>query len=215
METLQEKRDKFAQQVKDKYAEREELMIISEKLKDYAAYTREKEEYDQWVTRKDGLIEREKLTSKRLNASKKLKQTISEAESIAISNLIDKINQHVETYINLFFEDDPMTVEILPFTENKKKVVKPQINLRISYKGMDCDLGMLSGGELQRLVISFNLALCDMFDLPMVLLDECTSNLDQETTQVIVDGIKENFDKPVVMIAHQVVSGIFDKVVHI
>lgn len=213
METLQEKRDKFAQQVKDKYAEREELMIISEKLKDYAVYTREKEEYDQWVKRKDGLVEREKLTSKRLNASKKLKETISEAESIAISNLIDKINQHVETYINLFFEDDPMTVEILPFTENKKKVVKPQINLRISYKGMDCDLGMLSGGELQRLVISFNLALCDMFDLPMVLLDECTSNLDQETTQVIVDGIKENFDKPVVMIAHQVVSGMFDEII--
>ena len=121
MEKLQEKRDKFAQQVKDKYAEREELMIISERLKDYAVYTREKDEYDQWVKRKDGLIEREKLTSKRLNASKKLKQTISEAESIAISNLIDKINQHVETYINLFFEDDPMTVEVLPFTENKKK----------------------------------------------------------------------------------------------
>ena len=132
---------------------------------------------------------------------------------LSIQNLIDKINQHVETYINLFFEDDPMTVEVLPFTENKKKVVKPQINLRISYKGMDCDLGMLSGGELQRLVISFNLALCDMFDLPMVLLDECTSNLDQETTQVIVDGIKENFDKPVVMIAHQVVSGMFDEII--
>lgn len=213
MKTLQEKRDKFEQQVKDKYAEREELSIISEKLKDYSVYIHEKEEYEQWVTRKDGLIEHEKLTSKRLNASKKLKQTISEAESIAISNLIEKINHHVETYINLFFEDDPMTVEILPFTENKKKVVKPQINLRISYKGMDCDLGMLSGGELQRLVISFNLALCDMFDLPMVLLDECTSNLDQETTQVIVDGIKENFDKPVVMIAHQVVSGMFDEII--
>ena len=41
-------------------------------------------------------LEHEKLTSKRLNASKKLKQTISEAESIAISNLIEKINHHVE-----------------------------------------------------------------------------------------------------------------------
>ena len=30
--------------------------------------------------KRDGLIEREKLTSKRLNASKKLKQSISEAE---------------------------------------------------------------------------------------------------------------------------------------
>ena len=47
----------------------------------------------------------------------------------------------------------------------------------------------------------------------MVLLDECTSNLDQETTQVIVDGIKDNFDKPVVMIAHQVVSGMFDEII--
>ena len=142
--------------------------------------------------------------------------SISEAEAIAIGKLIEKINANIERYLNVFFEDEPMSVQILPFKEDKKKNLKPQINLKILYKEMDCDINMLSGGELQRLVIAFNLAFCDMFDLPLVLLDECTSNLDQDTTQVIVEGIKEHFtDRPVIMIAHQVVSGMFDQIVNV
>ena len=103
----------------------------------------------------------------------------------------------------------------MPFKTTKKST-KPQINLSVNYKGVDCDLNSLSGGELQRVIVAFNLALSEIFNLPFILLDECTSNLDQESTNIIVSGIKNNFEKKnVIIIAHQVVSGIFDKVIKI
>jgi ABC-type bacteriocin/lantibiotic exporter with double-glycine peptidase domain len=45
-------------------------------------------------------------------------------------------------------------------------------------------------------------------------LDECTSNLDKETTEIIVESIKDNFpNKTIILVAHQVVSGMFDEVI--
>ena len=56
----------------------------------------------------------------------------------------------------------------------------------------------------------------DTFGWGVVLSDETMSNLDEDTTQVLVDGIKEKCsDKLVVIIAHQVVSGVFDKTIEI
>ena len=108
-----------------------------------------------------------------------------------------------------------MSIQLLSFKEDKKKS-KPQINLHLDYKGMECNIKMLSGGELQRVVVAFNLALGEMFNIPFILLDECTSNLDKETTEIIVSGVKEKYSqKNVVMIAHQVVSGLFDQVIKI
>ena len=96
---------------------------------------------------------------------------------------------------------------------SKKKTSKPSINIRIEYKGMECNLNMLSGGELARVVLAYTLALAEMFNTPLILLDECTASLDQEMTGVVFDSIKDHFNgKLAVIIAHQVVSGVFDNV---
>ena len=78
---------------------------------------------------------------------------------------------------------------------------------------MECNLNMLSGGELARVVLAYTLALAEMFNTPLILLDECTASLDQEMTRVVFDSIKDHFNgKLALIIAHQVVSGVFDKV---
>jgi len=100
-----------------------------------------------------------------------------------------------------------------PFKTDKKGT-KPCINLEIEYKGMECDLTMLSGGELSRVVLAYTLALAEIFNTPLLLLDECTASLDQDMTGIVFDGIRENFNgKLTLIIAHQVISGTFDKVV--
>ena len=111
-------------------------------------------------------------------ASNILKEKIKEAEAIAVSNIMDTINTTVDKYLSMFFPTDPIDIQVLPF-KTTKKATKPQINLSVNYKGVDCDLNSLSGGELQRVIVAFNLALSEIFNLPFVLLDECTSNLDQ------------------------------------
>ena len=88
--------------------------------------------------------------------------------------------------------------------------------MQIEYKGMEADINMLSGGEISRIILAFALALGEMFNTPIMLLDECTSSLDQELTSIVMDGIRENFNgKLVIIVAHQVVKGQFDKVIKI
>ena len=77
---------------------------------------------------------------------------------------------------------------------------------------MEADITTLSGGELSRVILAYTLALSEIFNSPLILLDECTSSLDQELTSVVMESIKNNFsNKLVLCICHQVVSGNFDR----
>lgn len=142
-----------------------------------------------------------------------LKDKILEAESIAVANVINSINTHAKVYLDEFFETDPITVELKAF-KNVKNTVKAQINMDIEYKGMECDLCMLSGGEISRVVLAYTLALAEMFNTPLLLLDECTASLDQETADHVFESIRDNFNgKLTLIVAHQVVTGTFDRII--
>ena len=152
-----------------------------------------------------------------------LSACILEAESIAIQNIVDTINTHATYYLDCFFTDEPIHVHLEAFKTSKKgtqsATTKPCINVVIEYKGMECDLSMLSGGELSRVVLAYTLALAEMFNTPFLMLDECTASLDQDLTSDVFDAIREHYaqtsDNLVLIIAHQVVSGTFDKMITI
>ena len=81
------------------------------------------------------------------------------------------------------------------------------------YKGVESDLDSLSGGERQRVLLAFTMALAEIYKSPFLLLDECTSNLDQEFTETVINGIKDVYNgELVILIAHQVVTGKFDSI---
>lgn len=190
-----------------------------ENIEKYQQYKKNKEEYDSWKKKID-ILQKEETECRKLYASATLlREKILEAESIAMINIISSINSHTQCYLDSFFPDNPISVKLVPFKETKKGnsvTKKPQINLEIEYKGMEADINMLSGGELSRVILAYALALGEMFNTPMMMLDECTSSLDQELTGVVMDGIREHFNgKLVLIIAHQVVKGQFDKVIKI
>lgn len=182
-------------------------------IDDWKKYTEEQIKYTKLKNKVKELEIKEKEDRSRYSAALTLKDNILEAESISISNIIETINMHARTYLDCFFEDNPISVQLQAFKETKKST-KPCINVVIEYKGMECDLMMLSGGELARVVLSYTLALSEIFNTPLLLLDECTASLDQDLTSDVFDGIREHFGgKLVLIIAHQVVAGTFDKVI--
>jgi len=62
--------------------------------------------------------------------------------------------------------------------------------------------------------LSYTLALGEIFNTPLLMLDESTASLDQSMTSCVFNGIKEHFNgKLVVIIAHQIVEGGFDRVI--
>lgn len=186
-----------------------------DKISSYKQYKDNIDNYTTWKDKITNLQQEEKLSRDKYTAATLLKDKILEAESISMRNIINSINTHAQIYLDCFFVEDPISVKLLSFKQSKK-TIKPQINLCIDYKDMECDFNMLSGGEKARVVLSYTLALSEMFNTPIILLDECTASLDQAYTSVVFNGIRENLsDKLVLVIAHQIVEGSFDKVVNL
>ena len=200
------------QETENKKIEHKQNLELIEKYKNYM---NEKDKYETLENKIKEYESQEILDRKRYSASTLLKEKILEAESIAMINIIESINTHSQIYLDSFFPDDPIVVRLLPFKESKKNT-KPQINIEIDYRGMECDFSMISGGQLSRIILAFTLALGEMFNTPMLLLDECTSSLGQDMTTTVFNGIKEHFTgKLVIIVAHQVVTGIFDKIINL
>jgi len=154
--------------------------------------------------------------SKYYAATMKLREKISQAESEVLCTIIDSINTSAQCYLESFFPDSPISVLLTPYKQTGKKELRHQVNLQIEYKGMECDLGMLSGGEVSRVNLAFTLALAEMSNSPVMMLDESTSSLDGELTGIIIESIKTNFTgKLVLVVAHQTVKGIFDQVINL
>jgi len=197
-------------ELSDKMKKCEEVL---ERIKEYKRYEEENDNYLSWKRKVENLTVKEREDRDKYASATMLRDKILEAESIAIHNVILSVNTHAQLYLDSFFPDNPILIRLLPFKETKKST-KPQINVEIEYKGMECDLSMLSGGELSRVILAYTLALGEMFNTPLLLLDECTSSLDQNLTTVVFNSIRELYSgKLVVLIAHQVVTGIFDKTI--
>lgn len=192
---------------------KEELEKVEIQIKVWEKYDKDHSEYMEWHTKKCLLSDKEQRDKYMYGSSITLKEKILEAESIAVHNIIDSINNHAQLYLDVFFVSSPITITLQPFKKTAKST-KPQINVQVDYKGMTTDLSILSGGETARVVIAYTLALAEMFNTPMILLDECTAGLDQDLSNTIFSGIKEHFnDKLVLAVAHQAVTGIFDKTI--
>ena len=212
---LEESVKKEKQNITDFELKKEEHITNLETIRKYNDYIIEKNNYISWENKVKDLEVLEKELRSKYSASMLLKEKILEAESIAVANIVESINIHAQVYLDCFFNDNPIIVRLLSFKETKKSS-KPQINLEINYKEMDCDLKSLSRGESSRVILAFTLALSEMFNTPILLLDECTSNLNQELTITVFDSIKDNFkDKLVILVAHQVVKGVFDTVIEL
>lgn len=205
----------FEKELSELKIKEEEHILNMKKIEEYNRYQDEYAKYKEWSTKIRDLTETEQKARQQYSASTLLKDKILQAESLAIQNIVNSINIHAQEYLDLFFPDHPIVVRLLPFKTTKKSV-KPQINLEIDYKGMEADLNMLSGGELSRVVLAYTLALCEIFNSPIVMLDECTASLDADLTSTVMEGIKKNFgNKLVIIIAHQVIEGDFDRQINL
>ena len=184
-------------------------------LEEWEKYQSSLNNYKGWEVKVKELELAQKIAENEHASATKLKEKILEAESVAMLNIIDSINAHARVYLDCFFPDNPISVNLQTFKETKKST-KPQINIEIEYKGMEADINMLSGGELSRVILAYTMALAEMFNTPLLLLDECTSSLDQDLTETVFNSIRENFNgKITLLIAHQVVMGTFDKIINL
>ena len=207
-------------------SEREKLQTYEEKTVNYKSYIEQLTDWNR--INKDNVKYKEIETSistsqtqkenlsDRMRCLIKLKEHVKNAERKCITDFIDSLNDHASLYIEQFFPDEDIKVDLKTIQESKTGKEKISLNFEINYKQMIGDLSYLSGGEKDRVNLAFTLAFSELVNNRLLLLDECISSLDAETTNVVLENLKEKYrGKLVLLVSHQANIGFFDSVINI
>lgn len=186
-----------------------------EKIEKWKVYRKEIETYTELKENLERLNLDLTNLRKELGLCQKFKNAIVKSETVSIQQFITTINSHVQIYLDHFFKNDQLLVKIETHRQLKSsKVTKSQITLNMEYGGHPVDLSNLSGGELSRLNLAFVLALSEIFQSPILMLDESMSTLDPDNCCNVLETVREHYKgKLVLMVHHQITEGLFDKVI--
>lgn len=207
-------------------AEREKYADYDEKVKKYRQYMdqisewkrmlTQREQYEKLETEIEELSDQRDELNDRMRGLVKLRDHIKVAEKHCMEEFIVSLNAHAAQYIDHFFEDEDLQVNLRSVQETKTGKEKIALNFDVVYRGLPGDLSFLSGGERDRVTLAFTLALSEMIHPTVLMLDECISSLDAETTAKVLDTLRESYKgKLVLLISHQANLGFFDSVLEI
>ena len=188
-----------------------------EEIKKYIIYLEKLNEYKKWEEKVISFKEEEKQSKILLSYTEIFYKKILEAESIAISDTIENINYYTNYYLEKFFPNDSITIEIKSYKETKKDI-KPTICIELGYKGNSFELSShcVSGGEYDRITLSIVLAFNTIFGNDILMLDESIAHLNEELSGDILEVIKENLkDKLIMVVSHQTTTGLFDTIIDV
>lgn len=142
-----------------------------------------------------------KNVSHLLKQLEEVKNNVEISQQKSFEGIISELNKHVNFFCEKFFEEN-----IFVKFSGKK-------HLDIFYKGHEYKLSQFSTGELARLNLAVDLSLYKICGTTTpLMLDEVSSNLDSETSTKIFKIIQQNFNETVLVIAHQVIEGMFDNI---
>jgi DNA repair exonuclease SbcCD ATPase subunit len=207
LETIQKQRQQVERSIDYHKEQTHAYKMYQVELERYNAYS-------QNLVEAHNLSKQITLLEKRMSAVSELKQLILKTESEVIDQKTLEISNLVNTYCSQIFIE-PITVELRTTKKTSTQSEKVQIQLEVYYKNMKCDVSLLSGGEQARLNLAFVLAFAHVFHSPILLLDECTSNLDQELVETVIEQIDSIGIPKVILIAHQIVEGNFKQILKV
>lgn len=151
-----------------------------------------------------------------IKCCEKLSYYVKEAETKSIFDFIDSLNLHASIYLEDFFPDEDISVELVTNKELKSGKDKIGLFFEVNYKNIKGDIEFLSGGQRDRVNLAFTIALSELVDNRILLLDECISSLDNETSDIVIETLREKYKgKLIFCVAHQVNTGIFEQVINI
>ncbi len=207
------------ERVQQKSREMEEKLLglkqMREKLTKVEEYAKRRREYKNWEQSVKKQAELVEITGQELVSLETFLRKITEAETKCLEETIRVLNRKVQEYLDKFFPDDPIRMELATEKESKKSV-KTEIALKVLYKSEECDLSSLSGGEYDRCALAFLLAVNEVCSSPLLILDESIGSLDMTNAENVLEVLKETVqEKVVILVQHQATCGSYDHVVRV
>lgn len=139
----------------------------------------------------------------------------TKAELLSSQATLRALNDQAQIYLDSLF-DEQIVVRLERSRVTLKGTVRDEMSVSLVYHGIQYDdLNQLSGGERQRCNLAFLLAVNDMVGSPILLLDECLNNLDDETHETILKFLKTICvgNKLIIAVAHEANESIFDRII--
>jgi len=199
---------------KDKEKELNDKINIE--INKYISYRDEINRYDKLRERIKINEEKEKKIIKKLSVSERLLKKINDSEALSITNTLNNINSLINYYINNFFTNNDIQMQLTPYKETSKGDKKSGLDIEIYYNGEKIGIDNLSGGEYDRCLLVLFLSFNSMINSDIILLDESLSSLNGELVEEIIDILKNSLkDKLVLITLHQANTGIFDHMIDV
>jgi len=136
-----------------------------------------------------------------------LKSYAIKVENDLLMNAVNTLNNILSDNCSKMFED-PISVRLELIKNNR-----PSIGINIEYKGMEYDVSMLSGGELDRISLALTLAFNSISNSSILLLDECLSSLDGRNKENALRCLGDG--RITITADHEAVEGYYDEVVSV
>ncbi len=176
--------------------------------------------YNDYITRKtrrDDLSSEVQIWISKLSKTEELLRIATDTMYQVLSASITDINVNIEKIVSVIF-NDPIEIKLKMFKQLKtKNISKPEVSLEVRYRGgVLNNIKRLSKGEKSRIVLAVTLALNKIFNLPILLLDETLAHIDQNMKENVTTVLKEYAaHRPLVIIAHDIISGIYDNLIEL
>jgi DNA repair exonuclease SbcCD ATPase subunit len=179
-----------------------------QKLQEYKSFQMELIKYKKVKSNLQNLLDSKNVLELKYHKTLLFKKKVTIAEQITLQFMINIINSHLSILLDDFFKEDPIQIYLELSNETR-----PQVNVIINYKGNKVDYKSLSTGEYARVKLAFDLTFKEILGEKIIMLDECTANLEQDLSTKIFKKIKDTFpSKTILIIAHQVITGHFDNI---
>ena len=178
---------------------------------------RHEKQIQNYVDQKNRAKEEEKAAQTKLEAAMKLKQISEKAQMESVANTVNSINIAAKDFLDLLFPDEPCSVFLQPFKQTKDTSIKDKFSISIKYKGCEYgDINEISGGEYDRIVLAYQLALNSFYNSPILMLDEAFSAVEDELFVLAMDALKVIAqNKLILVVSHGANQGIFDEVIEV
>lgn len=142
-----------------------------------------------------------------------IKSACDKASMASLEHIIDLINQNTKTYIDSMFEEDGTVISLNNSTTTQKGEDRAKISVDVYHKGKKAkSVKSLSGGEKSRATLAFQLGLSEMYNSPILLVDEGFTGIGKEAQEECIEVLRGfSTSRLVIVIEHGASEHLFDQ----
>jgi len=192
-----------------------------QKVLEYRNYAEKRDSYSKEMSNLElnATNVRVRIESKQaeIAASKRLKEKRDYAASASIEAKTEEINDFASKHVDSLFSEDGTYFKINSFSKTTKGEERSTFSLDIFHKGCKVKkLKELSGGERSRAILAFQLGLSDIYDSPILMIDEGFKGLGVSDRAKCMEVISEVASrKLVIVVEHNIEDSSFDEVIEL